>query len=316
MPGHPPVAASSLLPLSDTRVLFIPSKAASSSPLRFSLAYTLLTDSNNFYSSLTSSSGIAYFLFLSASGPSLPSPQCSAASALSTVGVISGSGSQALYSCPAYATGTTVPTASLCCGSPPPNGSPNPPSTPPPNPPPPSPPPPSPPPPNSPPPLASGPPHPKPPHHKKPHHPPPNAKSPPPKAMSPPPSMNPSPVMNSPPPVSPTTVNYQIWVNTPIQTPFGTTNANVAVATVTQQVICPDMYSAIAQALVNLGLNPATVIVASANYNGCAAVTPLPSASSFVRVAYKFYLAISDADYLLLQANSTVASSYKSISVS
>lgn len=27
------------------------------------------------------------------------------------------------------------------------------------------------------------------------------------------------------------------------------------------------------------GLNPATVIVGSANYNGCAAVTPLPSAS-------------------------------------
>jgi len=91
-----------------------------------------------------------------------------------------------------------------------------------------------------------------------------------------------------------------IWVNTPIHTAFGT-NANVAVATVTQ-VICPDMYLAISSALTNMGLNPATVIVGSANYNGCAAVTPLPSASSYVRVANKFYLALSESNYLILQS--------------
>jgi hypothetical protein len=42
------------------------------------------------------------------------------------------------------------------------------------------------------------------------------------------------PVFKSPPTVSPTTVNYQILVNAPIQTPFQTTNANLAVSTVTQ----------------------------------------------------------------------------------
>ncbi|GAX73433.1 hypothetical protein CEUSTIGMA_g885.t1, partial [Chlamydomonas eustigma] len=136
--------------------------------------------------------------------------------------------------------------------------------------------------------------------------PPPSPLPPKPLNLSPPPSMTPPPAVSRPPFGAPT-VTHQIWVNTPITTPFGKTNANVAVATVTQ-VICPDMYLAISQALIQMGLNPATVIVGSAKYNGCAAVSPLPSASRYVRVANKFYLAISTADYLTLQAKLYTAS--------
>ena len=39
------------------------------------------------------------------------------------------------------------------------------------------------------------------------------------------------------------------------------------------------------------GLDPVLVMVNSSNNNGCAVVTPLPSAKTITRVAFKFYFA-------------------------
>jgi hypothetical protein len=105
-----------------------------------------------------------------------------------------------------------------------------------------------------------------------------------------------SPIVPSPTP-SPNPVpgqtTYQMWLSAPAGP-----NMNVNVDS-TLRILCPAMNATIARVLGYFNLNFAAVMTSTAQ-DGCSVVTPLPSAQTFVRVAYKFYFALYPAQWSLV----------------
>ena len=63
--------------------------------------------------------------------------------------------------------------------------------------------------------------------------------------------------------------------------------------------------------LLTQSLDPSKIMINSNNANGCAVVTPLPSASSFVRIAYKFYFAVTAAQWTTISTKLTDVNTIK-----
>ena len=59
------------------------------------------------------------------------------------------------------------------------------------------------------------------------------------------------------------------------------------------------------------GLDPSKILINSNNANGCAVVTPLPSAASFVRIAYKFYFAVTASQWASISTSLIKANTIK-----
>ena len=57
------------------------------------------------------------------------------------------------------------------------------------------------------------------------------------------------------------------------------------------------MFNVTSNVLTTAGFNPAIATTGSSQANGCAVVTPLPNAASYIRIAYKVYFTISAAEW-------------------
>lgn len=60
--------------------------------------------------------------------------------------------------------------------------------------------------------------------------------------------------------------------------------------------LCPSMRDTILAILARRGI-PASALLGDSSLGGCVAVSPLPSASNYQRVAYKFYFSLSAAQW-------------------
>jgi hypothetical protein len=80
-----------------------------------------------------------------------------------------------------------------------------------------------------------------------------------------------------------------VWISA-----YTANNQNVNVDSVTR-ILCPAYKETIVGVLAGLGI-PASAIT-DTSLNGCAVVTPLPSPVGFVRVAYKYYLDVSQDQF-------------------
>ena len=102
-----------------------------------------------------------------------------------------------------------------------------------------------------------------------------------------------------------------MWFNAPITTAWGSTNQRLSAASVTS-VICQNTYNVTVTTLQSLGI-PTSVIINSNLANGCGVVTPLPSAASPVRIAYKLYFAVTPAQWTSITAAFHTASGMKTL---
>jgi|LauGreStaDraftv2_3_1035109.scaffolds.fasta_scaffold148953_1 hypothetical protein len=82
-----------------------------------------------------------------------------------------------------------------------------------------------------------------------------------------------------------------MWVSAPIKTAWGSVNQRMTVASITS-VVCQNTYNVTLNTLASVGI-PSSAIINSNLANGCAVVTPLPSATTPTRIAYKLFFSVT-----------------------
>ncbi|GAX75913.1 hypothetical protein CEUSTIGMA_g3356.t1 [Chlamydomonas eustigma] len=103
-----------------------------------------------------------------------------------------------------------------------------------------------------------------------------------------PPPSPPPPSFSPPPTLQPFSPNYMIWISSLTE---GTSNLSPQTAIST---LCPALYYTLSTVLTALGISPLTSMPpAGGPLNGCSAVSGIPNNSRFGRVAYKIYLSLT-----------------------